>query len=31
MHHSAADGRALEMERSLLETLSARRHAFLGT
>ncbi|HEX5428420.1 MAG TPA: PrsW family intramembrane metalloprotease [Pedococcus sp.] len=30
MHHSAADRRALEAERSLLETLSARRHAFLG-
>lgn len=30
MHHSAADGRALETERSLLETLSARRQAFLG-
>jgi protease PrsW len=30
MHHSAADGRALERERSLLETLSARRQAFLG-
>jgi len=30
MHHSAADGRALETERSLLDTLSARRQAFLG-
>jgi len=30
MHHSAADHRALESERSLLETLTVRRQAFLG-
>ena len=30
MHHSAADQRALDHERSLLEALSARRHVFLG-
>jgi len=30
LHHSAADRRALETERSLLETLTVRRQAFLG-
>jgi hypothetical protein len=30
MHHSAADARALETERELLQTITASRRDFLG-